>query len=93
MSTHCNADGVSRSTGRRPRRAKGPAPISLPDTAKDSRTWSRDALMTRNDLRPWVAMKVTYGLFTRGSVIGGESIALRASAVVYQRGIFTAPVA
>ena len=87
MSTHCNADGVSRSTGRRPRRAKGPAPISLPDTAKDSRTWSRKALMTRNDLRPWVAMKVTYGFFTPGSVIGGESISVRASAVINQTAV------
>jgi len=36
----------------------------------------------------------TYGFFSRGSVIGGESISLRASAVINQMAVlFTAPVA
>jgi hypothetical protein len=29
-----------------------------------------------------------YGLFTRGSVVGGESISLRASAVINQMSVF-----
>jgi hypothetical protein len=32
--------------------------------------------------------KETYGFFTRGSVIGGESISLRASAVINTNGRF-----
>jgi len=40
------------------------------------------------------AINETYGFFTRGPVIGGESVSLRASAVINQTAVlFTMPVA